>query len=144
MSSIGPVLQLTSDPLLEGTMPLTWINNVQQYNNNNKNNCFFFIIKAETVSKTVGTLLLIVFKADSVQTRPCWHMGRPGMMQSILRVASTYMVIKILSMHIPFSLNTALSAPPSLTLSLPPSLPTLSSSVFSARFALPSGRLPSS
>lgn len=42
------------------------------------------------------------------------------MMQSILRVASTYMVIKILSMHIPFSLNTALSAPPSLTLSLPP------------------------
>lgn len=34
------------------------------------------------------------------------------MMQSILRVTGTYMVIKILSMHIPFSLNTALSVPP--------------------------------
>lgn len=36
----------------------------------------------------------------------------PWMMQSILRVTGTYMVIKILSMHIPFSLNTALSVPP--------------------------------
>lgn len=34
------------------------------------------------------------------------------MMRSILRVTGTYMVIKILSMDIPFSLNTALSVSP--------------------------------
>lgn len=57
------------------------------------------------------------------------------MMQSILRVTGTYMVIKILSMHIPFSLNTALSVPP------PPSLlSTLSSSVFFCAFC-PAQRL---
>lgn len=58
-------------------MPLTWINNVQQYNNNNKNNCFFFIIKAETVSKTVQYFLLFskqtVFRLDPADT---W--GDPG------------------------------------------------------------------
>lgn len=79
MSSIGPVLQLTSDPLLEGTMPLTWINNVQQYNNNNNNynNKNVFIIKAETVSKTVQYFLLFskqtVFRLDPADT---W--GDPG------------------------------------------------------------------
>lgn len=48
--------------------------------------------------------------ADSLDPVDTW--GRTWMMQSILRVTGTYMVIKILSMHIPLSLNTALSVPP--------------------------------
>lgn len=48
-----------------------------------------------------------VVRLDPVDT---W--GRPWMMRSILRVTGTYMVIKILSMDIPFSLNTALSGSP--------------------------------
>lgn len=52
------------------------------------------------------------------------HEGRPWKVQPILRASGTYMVIKIPSMHIPRSLNTALSV------SLLHPLSALSSSVF--------------
>lgn len=49
-----------------------------------------------------------------IRLYPVDTLGSPWMIQSIQRVIGTYMVIKILSMHIPFSLNIALSeSPPS-------------------------------